>query len=370
MTIEETINFVNNPTLHLNDEIWQPHPIYDVYCASNYGRIKCIRTEKQQYTSNGMIMRKTKPFIVTQCFDKRFNRFSFNCYYSYKKFKHVGTQRFVLECFNGLNDYLFCNHINSVPYDNNIENLEWVTRKENNNNPNSRKKYKPSKTTNKTTKVLQIMDGNIIKEWNSLNDIEKSLNLNKRSSSNITAVCAGRQKTAYGYFWQYKPENMLLPNEIWKEHPVHTNIFVSNLGRIKRLRKNGLYYITYGGKHTCNYLVTEINHKKYLIHRLVAETFLENPLNKPYVNHINANIYDNKLCNLEWSTPSENRLSIASHRKTSHPVLKMSLDFEILKEYSSLKQACKDGFIMESIKKVCNGLKSEHKGFLWKYKES
>lgn len=46
--------------------------------------------------------------------------------------------------------------------------------------------------------------------------------------------------------------------------------------------------------------------KRFQAHRLVAMYFIENPLNKPCVNHIDGNKENNELNNLEWCTYSEN----------------------------------------------------------------
>jgi hypothetical protein len=54
------------------------------------------------------------------------------------------------------------------------------------------------------------------------------------------------------------------------------------------------------------YLRVAINRKKYSVHRLVAEKYIPNPLNKPFVNHKNGLKSDNRIENLEWVTQEEN----------------------------------------------------------------
>jgi hypothetical protein len=46
------------------------------------------------------------------------------------------------------------------------------------------------------------------------------------------------------------------------------------------------------------------------IHRIIAETFIPNPKNLPFVNHIDGNKLNNNVENLEWVTKSENKLNM------------------------------------------------------------
>lgn len=100
-------------------------------------------------------------------------------------------------------------------------------------------------------------------------------------------------------------------NEIWKSIPNYENYYVSNLGNIKRNNKllkqwnlTKKLYKNYSYK--CVSLSKNGIVKKFLVHRLVASSFVNNPLLKSFVNHINCNSIDNRAENLEWVTNKEN----------------------------------------------------------------
>jgi hypothetical protein len=98
--------------------------------------------------------------------------------------------------------------------------------------------------------------------------------------------------------------------EIWKQ--IDKNYFISNLGNVKSNKcKSGKYF---GEKYErllkpslkkTGYMEVFIG-KSVLVHRLVAIHFIDNPENKPCVDHIDFDKTNNNVSNLRWVTYEEN----------------------------------------------------------------
>jgi hypothetical protein len=181
--------------------------------------------------------------------------------------------------------------------------------------------------------------------------------------------------------------------EIWKDIKGFEGLYkVSNTGKVKSLTrkvkgKSGSYRtineklisLTDNGK---GYLVLTLykDEKRYFkkIHRLVAEAFIDNPLNKPEVNHKDGNKKNNNVNNLEWVTTLENcqhrqlnRLgNIENATKSKYkPIAKIDLNTgKIIKKFSSVKEAAKEfNCHLDAIARVARGERNSYKGYGYKY---
>jgi len=102
--------------------------------------------------------------------------------------------------------------------------------------------------------------------------------------------------------------NQIYIEEIWKDIKSYEGRYqVSNLGKVKSLVRECILKFGIRGK---GYLYVNLckdgQVKKFSIHRLVAETFIPNPDNKPEVNHRDGIKNHNEATNLEWATSKEN----------------------------------------------------------------
>lgn len=96
--------------------------------------------------------------------------------------------------------------------------------------------------------------------------------------------------------------------EIWmKIKNYNGEYLISNFGNVKSFKTNRILKPQNDNK---GYLFVMLSknsiRKNYKLHRLVAEHFLENPMNYNVVNHKDGNKHNNSVENLEWCTHGEN----------------------------------------------------------------
>lgn len=120
---------------------------------------------------------------------------------------------------------------------------------------------------------------------------------------------------------------------------------VSSLGKVKSIRNNKLLkcFEDKLGRQQCTLSVN--NKQNYCrVHRLVAQAFIPNPEDKPFINHIDNNPANNDVKNIEWCTPLENMLHKSKQGRGNqvsgekHPAHKLTtLEVIEIKELLKLK---------------------------------
>lgn len=178
-----------------------------------------------------------------------------------------------------------------------------------------------------------------------------------------------------------------MKNEEWRDVVGYEGLYqVSSEGRVKSLERKVKHWC--GGERiqkerilkpiTDHYGYQVVNLyaggklKMHKVHRLVCQSFHDNPDNKPHVNHLNENKTDNRACNLEWSTAKENNnhgtRTERSAKALSKPVGQYTRDGELVKIWPSVREAEREaGFRHSTISQAANGKYKHGYGFIWKY---
>ena len=204
------------------------------------------------------------------------------------------------------------NHIDGDCTNNRAENLQYVSPAENvlHSYKTSPNRARPGKA------VLWRRIGD--RSWNLFaSRIEASQALGV-SCGAISRACKG---AAFGVCGDTTPHEVkcvsleeppILEDEIWRdaeapgEPSIGPDVMVSNQGRVFRssLRRA---YISYGTRKNNGYYSVQKGGRSYLVHRLVAATFLGQPeLETLQVHHRDGDPGNNRACNLEYVTASEN----------------------------------------------------------------
>jgi hypothetical protein len=103
--------------------------------------------------------------------------------------------------------------------------------------------------------------------------------------------------------------------EYWKKVKDNENYKISSLGRVRKLVNNEWVDVkpTFGATDYtgAGYLNFTLNGKTARVHRMVAQAFIDNPLQKREVDHIDGDRFNNYVENLRWATRAENAKNAA-----------------------------------------------------------
>lgn len=158
------------------------------------------------------------------------------------------------------------------------------------------------------------------------------------------------------------------PIKDFENYSITTEGLVISYNNYNNISSNGRIMSTKTPTNKYESVKLSKNNQTYtkMVHRLVAEAFIPNPTNKPVVNHIDGDIKNNKVENLEWVTIKENvnksytRSGVGPNRNGFQIKVKLfNKKNEVIGEFESINSACR--YASKNFNCSYSGMNKNHK---------
>ena len=224
---------------------------------------------------------------------------------------------------------------------------------------------------------VYALKGNEIYEFPSVLEAVKATGV---AHDSIYKCCNGKRAFAGGYVWSYCPIDIPTEVEEWRDVNGYENLYqVNRKGEVRSSHK-GYWEKLSAGKSSCgyrNFLFHKDGKRKNMRgNRLVAEAFIPNPNNLPFVNHKDENPLNDCVENLEWCTAEYNaNYGTLKERQSKNniknrPVCMFDVDGTFIKEFYNIHEAAKHiNGNHPCLSRCCSGQVFCYKGYIWRYKE-
>ena len=180
-------------------EIWKDIKGYEhKYQISNFGNVK-IKENKFMKMNMGEIREHIQKEKIMKPTNNGKNYLKIGLYKD-NKHKNKYIHRLVAEHFLD-NKYNLpqVNHKDGNKHNNHINNIEWVSAKENMHHSKNKLKNIPGFNQRKPVLQIDLTTNKVIKEYCSASEAQRQTNI-----SHISSVCRNERNHAGGFKWKYK----------------------------------------------------------------------------------------------------------------------------------------------------------------------